>query len=207
MERRFFQIPVTVEKRADGSTGITGYAAVFHRDGDDGTEFALWDDLIEQIAPEAFTRALKESHDVRALFNHDPSHVLGRSKAGTLRLSVDQRGLKYDIDMPDTATGKDVATSIQRGDITGSSFGFIPKAVEWKRDDNRKVDVRIIKDVDLLDVGPVTFPAYESTTTGLRSLDYEFVKRSRDEWRKKLEKDREAVEVRLRLLTLDELSV
>src|SRR5688572_16918348 len=66
----------------------------------------------------------KGTHDARALFNHDPNMLLGRAGAGTLRLSTDARGLRYEIDIPDTTVGRDVATSIARGDLAGSSFAF-----------------------------------------------------------------------------------
>ena len=95
-------------------------AAVFYRDGDKGTEFRLWDDVYERIDADAFTRALKESHDVRALFNHDSNHILGRVSSGTLRLSVDNTGLRYSVTLP--ASAANVAEAMQRGDLTGSSF-------------------------------------------------------------------------------------
>lgn len=195
MERRYHP-GITVEKREDGGHRIVGYAAVFYREDNDGTQFRMYDDLIERISPGAFDRAIKEGQDVRALFNHDPAYVLGRSKSGTMRLSVDATGLKYDVDMPDTVVARDLVTSIQRGDITGSSFGFVAKKVEWQRDDKLRADVRTLKDVDLLDVSPVAYPAYEATSADVRSGD---ATKDRDAWRK----SREAVEVRLRVLRLE----
>jgi HK97 family phage prohead protease len=125
MERRMTPTgDVKVETRADGGQTLVGYAAVFYRDGDAGTEYRLGPDVVERIAPTAFNRALQEKHDARALFNHDPNMLLGRAGAGTLRLSVDARGLRYEIDLPETNVGKDVAASISRGDLSGSSFAF-----------------------------------------------------------------------------------
>ena len=112
-----------------------------------------------------------------------------------MRLSVDKTGLRYEIDVPDTTIGKDVAESITRGDVTGSSFAFIPTKVEWTRDDKRRVDVRTIMDLDLIDTGPVTYPAYDGTTTGMRSD----VKTARDKW----VMEREAVLVRMRLIEIN----
>lgn len=152
----------------DGKTKtISGYAAVFANEKDAGTRYKLWDDMEERIQPGAFDRALKDKHDVRALFNHEPNNLLGRSTSGTLRLSTDSVGLKYEIDLPDTQQARDVATLIDRGDLDGSSFGFVARKVEWE--DRGGMSYRKILDVDLIDVGPVTYPAYTSTTAQMRS--------------------------------------
>lgn len=190
---------ITVETREDGKQIVSGYAAVFHRADDPGTEYQLAKDFVERIAPTAFNRAIQDKHDARALFNHDPNHVLGRVGAGTLRLSVDSVGLRYDIDLPDTTTGQDVAKSISRGDLTGSSFAFRVKKQSFLKGDS--YDVRNIEDVDLLDVGPVTYPAYKSTTTGMRSDECQDAFEARKSW--KQEAEAEAVAVRARVVALD----
>lgn len=157
------------EIRMDGEGDdrkIVGYAAVFFREGDAGTEYTLWDGAVERIEPGAFDNVA--SDDVRALFNHDPNMLLGRSTAGTLRLSVDDKGLRYEIDPSDTTTGRDVQTHLERGDLTGSSFGFRVTKEEWVTRDNQP-DLRMIRGVELFDVGPVTFPAYESSDAGIRA--------------------------------------
>ena len=146
---------------------IVGYAAVFHRADDPGTEFELWADLVEWIEPGAFSRVGED--DVRGLFNHDPRLLLGRAKAGTLRLSVDTIGLRYEIDPPDTQAGKDTLESIRRGDVDGSSFAFLPRAVRYQRLDDKR-EARVLTDVEVFDVGPVTYPAYQATTSGVRGL-------------------------------------
>jgi HK97 family phage prohead protease len=127
------------------------------------------------LHPNAFNRALQERQDVRALANHDPQQILGRSSANTLRLSVDERGLRYEIDLPDTQAGRDMAVSVKRGDVTGSSFAFRPK--KQTRQKAKDYDVRLLEDVDLFDVGPVTFPAYSATSAGMRCHDPESVRR------------------------------
>ena len=169
MERRFFSdetCPVAIEKRGDGQPVIVGYAAVFHVPGDEGTEYQLFSDLKERIMPRAFNKALQERHDAVGLLNHDPNHVLGRVSAGTLKLAKDQRGLRYEITPP--ASRADVVESIQRGDIKGSSFGFRVLEQKFKTEDG--MDVREIHSVELLDVSPVTFPAYKGTTAGMRAM-------------------------------------
>lgn len=171
---------VKVETREDGKRVITGYASVFFNPNKRAeTEYKLWGDTVERIAPTAFTRALKEKHDVRALFNHDANQLLGRSSAETLRLSTDARGLKYEIDLPDTQIGRDLAVSIERGDINGSSFAFYVTGRTIEEMD--KLTIRTITDVTLQDVGPVTYPAYSGTTAGMRSVDDSAMDSVRDE--------------------------
>ncbi|HUU97154.1 MAG TPA: HK97 family phage prohead protease [Phycisphaerae bacterium] len=168
MERRFTSAPGhdVMCQRAEGEPAtISGYAAVFY-DGTPRTEYPLWEGAVERILPGAFDRALKED-DIRALFNHDPSAVLGRSAAGTLVLSIDATGLAYRIDAPDTQVGRDVSESVRRRDVTGSSFAFMVTDQEWRTENS--VDIREVKGVRLFDVGPVTYPAYTATTVGARS--------------------------------------
>jgi HK97 family phage prohead protease len=159
---------VAIERRADESPSIFGYAAVFY-DGTPETEYELWTNVRERIMPGAFDRAIGEGDDVRGLFNHDANNLLGRSTAETLALRADDTGLRYDIQPPDTQIGRDVVTMIERGDLTGSSFAFIVTDEDWRKED--KQEIREIRGVQLFDVGPVTYPAYEATTTNLRDSD------------------------------------
>lgn len=173
MERRTTNGPhrVRVDTGSDGKRTITGYAAVFY-DGTPATEFDLGYGMLERIAPSAFDSALSRPDDVRALFNHDASAVLGRTVAGTLRLEVDKVGLRYTIDVPDSPTGNDVAVAVQRQDVTGSSFAFIVGAESWARDEQPAGErwIRTVTDLSqLFDVGPATYPAYAGTTAAARS--------------------------------------
>lgn len=141
---------------------ISGYAAVFN------SPTRLWEDLDEVIAPGAFSRAVSSS-DVRCLFNHDWSNVLGRTKSGTLRLSEDERGLKFEVDLPDTTVARDLIKSMERGDINQCSFGFIPTEETW--DYNSTPMLRTIHEVELYEVSIVPLPAYEDTEAALRSKE------------------------------------
>lgn len=161
-ERRTYANTIEVRAQDDGSFRAVGYAAVFDKLSEPLGGF------VEKIGTGAFTKTAKEA-DVRALFNHDPSLLLGRSTAGTLKLDVDERGLKYEIDLPPTQLGRDVAKLIERGDISGSSFGFKAIDDDWDEDDEGRL-VRTLNEVRLYDVGPVTFPAYTDTEVDLRSL-------------------------------------
>jgi uncharacterized protein len=196
VERRDLQLEATkprLERRGDAPDAprvIVGYAAVFYRQGDPGTEFRLWQDAYERIMPGAFDAALRDGDDVRGLVNHDPSQILGRSATGTVRLSVDRIGLRYEIDPPDTQAGKDTLALLARGDLDASSFGFRVYGgkrgqVAWVDEtrDGREVEIREIREVELLDVGPVTFPAYASATAGIRSDETpEHLTEARADW-------------------------
>lgn len=188
LERRFISqavAPLRVESRADGGKTITGYAAVFYRPGDPGTEYRVFDDLVERILPGAFDQVLREGETV-GLFNHNRNVVLGRRSAGTLRLSVDATGLRYEIDAPDRQDAKDLIVSLERHDVTGSSFSFLlgdNSRVVWVEEGN--TTIRELHQVSAVpDVGPVTFPAYEGTTAAVRAVgELEPVKAERDAWR------------------------
>ena len=185
IERRFTP-NVEIETRDDGSKVITGYASVFYVEGDAGTEYQLFPDLKERIMPRAFNRALNEKHNAAALFNHDPNMLLGRVQSKTLKLSKDQRGLKYEVKPPSTRA--DVVEAIERGDVTGSSFGFRVLDQKFKTEtnsENETYDVREIHSVELLDVSPVVYPAYQGTTTGLRADgDAAEARTAYESWRK-----------------------
>ncbi|MDX9861654.1 MAG: HK97 family phage prohead protease [Rhodospirillales bacterium] len=164
--------PVRLKTRADGSKVITGYGLVFYDAADPQTQFWLWDDFVERISPKALDRAISEKHDARGLFNHDPDNLLGRVGNGTMRVSKDAKGGLYEIDFDESDPDHQrVAAKLERGDLSGSSFSFYPVRTTWGQEtiDGKTVDVRVIEDIDLVDMGPVTFPAYEATTAGMRS--------------------------------------
>ena len=157
---------------------ISGYAAVFDSLSEDLGGFK------ETIHPKAFDRALREKHDVRALVDHDQSRIVGRTKSGTLKLSTDEKGLRVAIKPPDTSVGRDLLTSIRRGDIDQMSFAFQVLEERWKwakraadadadadSDSGSDVDIRELLDLKLFDVSAVTYPAYEQTAIDVRSRD------------------------------------
>ena len=149
--------------KADGDKRkIVGYAAKFNVLSSDLGGFR------EQLAPHAFDACLASNPDVAGLFNHDANLVLGRTTAGTMRLSVDAVGLKYEIDPPDTSFARDLLVSMQRRDVHSSSFGFICNNDTWKEDANGQI-IRTVLDATLFDCSPVTFPAYPDATSGVRA--------------------------------------
>ena len=177
IERRFAPIqtaPLTLERRAEHADRITGLAAVFFDPGNpEGTQYELWDNVVERIEPGAFDRAIAERQDVLGLFNHDTATLLGRVASGTVRLSADPKGLAYEIDVDDGDPDHvRVAAKLDRGDLTGSSFSFRATKVQWEITDD--LEIRRILEVDLFDVGPVSNPAYKATTAGIRQAGTDF---------------------------------
>ena len=151
----------------DGKT-VTGYAAVFNALSEE-----MWG-FRERIDPAAFEGT--DMSDTRALFNHDPNMLLARTSSGTLKLEIDDKGLRYSFELPDTTAGRDLGELLRRGDVTQSSFGFTISDDEWEErtDENGEVEevTRVIKKVKrLYDVSPVTYPAYPDTSVALRSLE------------------------------------
>lgn len=169
-ERRYSgQVEIRLkEPNGDGeeSNAITGYAAVFNKWSEDLGFFK------EQIAPGAFKKTIAEN-DIRALINHDPNLILGRTRNKTLKLWEDDKGLGYEVELPETSYAQDLKESIKRKDITQNSFGFQTLRDEWSEDGKK----RTLHEVKLYDVSPVTFPAYKQTTVKMRlqevGIDYE----------------------------------
>lgn len=129
---------------------LSGYAATF------GTEARIGGGR-ERIAPGAFRASL--SDDILALVDHDASKVLGRTSSGSLRLEEDDVGLRYELDLPDTALGRDLLTLADRGDLGGMSFGFLAQR------ESQDQGVRVLEKVKLIEVSFVhAFPAYQGTT-------------------------------------------
>lgn len=164
-ERRFLQSDISVET-GETSPKITGYAAKFSpaRSGDLGGFY-------EELAPGCFDKSLNDStSECVGLFNHDANQILGRKSAGTLRLSVDSEGLKYEIDPPDTQVARDLMVSMRRKDVKSSSFGFFCVKDSYKEDKKTGQLIRTIHEAELFDVSPVVFPAYEDSSSQVRSL-------------------------------------
>lgn len=174
-ERRFFSEPVNIEvEERDGKQirKVSGYAAVFNQLSRNLGWFR------EKIEPGAFDNVL--DNDVVALFNHDPNFVLARTISKTLTLSVDERGLKYEFQAPDTTAGNDLVELLRRGDVQHSSFAFTIEDEKWEDDDEQGEIRTVLKVKRLYDVSPVVYPAYTQTDVAL-------AKRSHESWKK--EKD------------------
>jgi HK97 family phage prohead protease len=136
---------------------LRGMAIIFNQRSQDLGGF------VEVIKPEAIQRTVDEGIDLRAFFDHDPSKVLGRQSAGTLRTEVTPHGLTVEIDPPTVTDPPNLMESIQRGDINGMSFSFrtMPNGEDWKRDGERIV--RTVSDMRVYEVSIVAMPAYQQT--------------------------------------------
>ena len=176
-ESRFLSAQIELRAAAEGEEPkkVFGYAAKFNSRSENlgGQSYQFY----EIIEPGAFDDVLLD--DVRALLNHESSAILARSKngIGSLSLGVDATGLWYEFDAPDTQIGRDLLTSLKRGDIDQSSFSFSvgKNGDKWESTqdgDGPTVHQRTIKKVSrLYDVSPVTYPAYPDATVALRSLE------------------------------------
>jgi HK97 family phage prohead protease len=189
LERRAF-----VECRAEASDNgkrIRGYPIVFNSLSVDLGGFR------EIIAPEAVDRTINEGLDVRALVDHDSSKVIGRTRAGTLRLRKESRGMYMEVEPDeDISYARDIMRAVKRGDVSGMSFQFrVSKGGDsWDRDGNDVV--RTVTDMTVNEVSIVTFPAYTATDVqvAVRSLNTFQNEHSGDrlEWLKKVHRQRSA---------------
>ena len=124
---------------------------------------------VETIAPGAFTDALKPGADVLMLRDHDASLLLGRTLSGTLTLRDTADGLQFTCKLPNTSTANDLAESLERRDISGTSFGFVTNKDNWADDGNGNL-TRVLQSVELFEVSICSFPAFPDSTAAIRSV-------------------------------------
>jgi HK97 family phage prohead protease len=162
---------VAIELRAGGdkkSPRLVGYAAVFNAPSQDLGGFT------EIVLPGAFKRTLSTDRDPLALVQHMPQLVLGRRSAGTLKLAEDNKGLAFEIDVPDTTAARDLLVSVERGDVRGASFAFSTPAGGDRWEVRGDKVVRELVDVDLHEVTITAQPAYLDTSVARRSFEIKF---------------------------------
>jgi uncharacterized protein len=151
-------------REIDGGMRFSGYAAVFNSDSEPLP-------FTERIAPGAFRGSLRNRNDIKLLWNHETASVLGSTRAGTLKLTENERGLYVEADLPNTSVGRDARELIARGDVDSMSFGFTVArgGDEWSADGS----VRTLNKINLHEVSIVAFPAYTATagSTAVRGLD------------------------------------
>jgi HK97 family phage prohead protease len=155
-----------IRAQADTAPMILGHAALFDSP-------SLFMGFREIIKPGAFAQSL--TGDIRALWQHDTARVLGRTKAGTLRLWEDDQGLAFELNPPDTQDGRDAVTLIERGDVDQMSFGFnVPPGGDSWSEDADGIPLRELNQISLMEISPVTWAAYPQTGVN--------VMRSAPEW-------------------------
>ncbi|MFD2704077.1 HK97 family phage prohead protease [Salibacterium lacus] len=162
LEERSFDMTRVETREEDGKNIVAGYAAEFEKMSVPIFGFR------EKIKRGAFSKSLSDN-TVKALWNHNTDMVLGSTKTGTLRLNEDERGLAFELDMPDTSWGRDAFSSIKRGDVDGVSFGFRVIQDEWDHSDPDEA-IRTLVEVQLHEISPTGFPAYPQTSVSARSV-------------------------------------
>ena len=155
--------PAAIRSEAEGESRVAaGYAVIYRSKTDIG---GMW---TEEIAEGAFAETL-ENEDQRALIDHDTGRLIGRRSSGTLRLKDEAKGVNVEIDLPDTTDGRDLAILLERGDMDGMSFAMRVQEETW--DFEQEPPHRTITKARMFEVSAVTFPAYDDTELGLRSLE------------------------------------
>ena len=146
---------------AKGKT-LSGYAAVFNSEANLG-------DFQELIRPGAFAKSLATGSNIRALYQHQGDALLGTTRGGTLQLREDARGLAFELALPDTTHGKDLAILVERGDVAGCSFGFKLRTGGDRWEQRGAQLIRELLDVELVEITLTSDPAYQDTTVAMRS--------------------------------------
>ncbi|MEV9641759.1 HK97 family phage prohead protease [Mammaliicoccus sciuri] len=163
IERRNYPITDMEVRSEEGKpTTLRGYAAVF-----DQLSVPLYG-FREKIQKGAFAESLSKNN-IKALWNHNSDFPLGSTNGSTLRLEEDERGLLFELDLPDNSWGRDAGVAIQRKDVDGVSFGFSVKKDSWDNT-NPEQSIRTLEDVELIEISPTPFPAYPSTNVSARSV-------------------------------------
>lgn len=165
-KRGLEQSTIELRESEDGKRTLTGYALKWEMKSH---PLGYMGEFREQFQRGAFTETLQKD-DQRALWSHDTSKVLGRTGNGTLRLTEDEVGLRFELDLPNTTLGNDTYETIKRGDVSGVSFGFMARRQEWDETDDSSV-IRTITDAELLEISPVAWPAYPDSGVTARGND------------------------------------
>lgn len=164
MSQSNLEIRAAAQFNALSAGKLQGYAAVFNSPTDLG-------EFTETVMPGAFTRTLIDA-DVRALYDHARGDILGRTRSNTLRLKQDDKGLAFELDLPDTQLGRDLSVLVERGDVAGCSFGF-RCAIGGDTWETRNVKMfRQLHDLDLHEITLTAWPAYRETEVVKRSLQF-----------------------------------
>jgi HK97 family phage prohead protease len=173
MELRTITIDEMEYREEEDKPVLSGYVVRFNKLSEE-----MWG-FREQVAPGAFLKSLNE-RKVFSFWNHNSDMVLGNTENDTLKLAEDERGLRFELMLPDTTAGKDARTLIKRGDVKGMSFGFRTVKDQWDESDPKAV-IRTLQEVRLYEVSPTAMPAYPQSSVAARSM--EDIKDSYEEYR------------------------
>lgn len=183
MEHRVIKIEPFQTREENGKRYLEGYFSVFNQ------PYEVVPGWIEEIAPGAFSRTLRENKDVKVLWNHNSDFVLGSTENRTAYLTEDDRGLHGPVEInEEDQDAKNAYARVKRGDVRGCSFGFDIRAMEETWDDDGTYRTRLT-DVELYEVSPCTFPAYPQTSISARekeeleNVKKKFEKTKSDKWK------------------------
>ena len=172
MAKEIRALPVTLEVRATGADGKRTIAGYIDYNSPSDVITDRWGDrFIEELAPGCFDGSLA-TREVVGLWSHDIAQVLGNTRSKTLRVTSNNDRLSFELDLPDTQAGNDAWEIIQRGDVSGLSFGMVVKNDKWSDvdQDGQTIYKRTVIEADLYEVSPVAFPAYPAAEVNCRSL-------------------------------------
>lgn len=173
-EKRFLKVEkLEVRTQGEGdnpSMTVFGYAVMWNQRSQ-----LIWDTFYEVVAKGAFTKAL-EQNTIKALWNHNTDYVLGSTKPATLRLKEDDKGLYFEIDLPNNDWGRNAFESIRRGDVDGVSFGFYVNDCDWLYMQDEEAYLRTLLEIDLFEISPTPFPAYLTSEVDTRSMELRGIK-------------------------------
>lgn len=160
---------LTYETRSSRVEGRTLYGTV-HKFG----TRARIKNTYEEFSPDAFNEVLSRAEtDIVAFWNHDRNQILGRQSNGSLRLELDEEELRFELDLPETSYANDVRALAEQGLIGGTSFGFLPGKVRMGTAPDGLMVRHHLSVRDLIEVSPVTLPAYSNTSVSVRGQEYE----------------------------------
>lgn len=173
MAKEIRSLPVALEVRATGTDGKRTIAGHIDYNSPSDVLADRWGDrFIEELAPGCFDSSLA-TREVVGLWSHDTAQVLGNTRSKTLRVTSNNDRLSFELDLPDTQAGNDAWEIIQRGDVSGLSFGMVVKNDKWSDvdQDGQTIYKRTVIEADLYEVSPIAFPAYPSAEVSCRSLE------------------------------------
>ncbi|MBP1889802.1 HK97 family phage prohead protease [Clostridium moniliforme] len=154
----------------------------------------------EEVSKDAFDKTLADGHNIYAMYNHNSDMILGSTRSGSLKLNIDNVGLHFELRInPNISYASDIAELVKSGDVEGCSFGFYVLDDEWTYTED-KIDLRIIKEVELIEVTITPFPAYLDSEASCRSYELHNKELEKTKELRKLEKEIELAEIEAELL-------
>lgn len=195
LAQAIFNMEETRAEQNEDKKVISGYAAVFEK-----LSIPMWG-FKEKIQRGAFEKSLK-SNNVKALWNHNRDLVLGSKDAATLTLAEDEKGLRFEIVLPDTQAGRDAYVLVKRGDVNQMSFGFNVKGQIWDETDPKNV-IRTITEADMHEISLTPFPAYKQTSAKVRSIAEEYEQYKTEISGSEIEKRKNELDIKIKRLELE----